>query len=274
MNFTNKIRLTSVSFLALFLASCTEIIDITTNAVEPQLVVEANIALNEHARVLLSKSIDLNQPNNFEKVTNALIRITDNTGKTELLTEMSDGVYTSQTLIGEQGKTYSLVIESRQKTITAQCKIPPAIPIDSFSVVNSIYPGGGPPRGNQPAPFYEVKLTYTDPADQSNYYRFVLYYNDNPQSRNSIVSDQFSNGKVMESTLILYNDSAKAGDRIRIELQCIDYQIYNYFQSMGSAAMGPGNSSSPANPYTNLSGAILGYFSAHTVERKEFVLKK
>jgi hypothetical protein len=33
------------------------------------------------------------------------------------------------------------------------------------------------------------------------------------------------------------------------------------------------NSSSPANPYTNLSGAILGYFSAHTVERVDYILK-
>jgi hypothetical protein len=272
MNFTNTIRLISASFLALFLSSCTEIIDISTNDAESQLVVEANIAMNETASVFLSKSIGLNEPNNFEMVGGATVRITDNTGKTEVLTEMSKGFYSSNTLKGEVGKTYSLLITSGTQTITSECKIPTLVPIDSFTVVNSIYPGGGPPRGNQPAPFYEIKLKYTDPADQQNFYRIVLYFNGKVQARNSIFDDKFTNGKQMESSVILFNDSVKVGDKISVELQCIDKEVHNYFASMGSAGGPPGASSSPANPYTNLNGAILGYFSAHTVERKEYEL--
>jgi hypothetical protein len=269
----NIINLIPTSLLALFLASCTEIIDISTNAAEPQLVVEATIALNETATVFLSKTVGLNEPNNFEMVGGATVRITDNTGKTELLTEMSKGFYSSNALKGEVGKTYSLVITSGTQTVTSECKIPSLVPIDSFTVVNSIYPGGGPPRGNQPAPFYEIKLKYTDPADQQNFYRVVMYYNGKVQTRNSIFDDRFNNGKQIESSVILFNDSAKAGDKIRVELQCIDKNVHNYFASTGSAGGPPGASSSPANPYTNLNGAILGYFSAHTVERKEYVLK-
>jgi hypothetical protein len=55
-------------------------------------------------------------------------------------------------------------------------------------------------------------------------------------------------------------------------MQCIDKAVYEYFESMGNVNMGP-NSSSPANPYTNLKGAKLGYFSAHTVERKYITIK-
>ena len=269
MNFTNLI---TTGFLALFLASCTEIIDISTNAAESQLVVEASIALNEPATVVLTKSIALNEPNNFDKVSNATVRITDNTGKTELLNEISNGVYVSNSMKGETGKTYTLKVESNNQTITSECKIPTYVPIDSFTVVNSIFPGGGPPRGNQEAPFYEIKLKYTDPADEQNYYRILMYFNGKVQARNSIFDDKFTNGKQMESLLILFNDSAKVGDKISIEMQSIDYKVYNYFASMGSAGGPPGASSSPANPYTNLNGAILGYFSAHTVERKEYVL--
>ena len=256
----------------LFLSSCTEIIDISTNATEPQLVVEANIALNETATVFLSKSVGLNEPTNFEMVGGATVRITDNTGKTEILSEYN-GEYFTQTMKGEVGKTYTLKIESGTQTITSECKIPSYVPIDSFTVVNSIYPGGGPPKGNQPAPFYEITLKYTDPADQQNFYRVVMYYNGKVQARNSIFDDRFNNGKQIESSVILFNDSAKAGDKIRVELQCIDKNVHNYFASTGSAGGPPGASSSPANPYTNLNGAILGYFSAHTVERKEYVLK-
>jgi len=258
--------------LALLLASCTEIIDISTNTAESQLVVEATIALNEPATVLLTKSIALDEPNNFKKVENAIIRITDNTGKTELLSEYY-GEYFSQTMKGEAGKTYTLNIQSDNQIITSQCKIPTYVPIDSFTVVNSNFPGGGPPRGNQPAPFYEIKLYYNDPAEEQNFYRVVMYFNGKIQARNSIFDDKFTNGKLMESTVILFNDSVKAGDKIRVELQCIDKEVHNYFASMGNSAMGPRNSSSPANPYTNLNGTILGYFSAHTVERREWVLK-
>lgn len=269
MNFTN---LFSAAIASLLFTSCTEIIDISTNAAEPQLVVEASIALNENATVILSKTANLDQPNNFEMVSDAQVRITDNDGKTELLTETNKGIYTSNVLKGENGKSYTLRIESGDKLITSQCKIPDLIPIDSFKVVNSVYPGGGPPKGNQPAPFYEIKLKYSDPVNQQNFYRIVLYYNGKVQDRNNISSDKFTDGKQMESSLVLYNDSAKAGDKISVEFQCIDKSVYNYFESMGNSAMGPRSASSPANPYTNLNGAILGYFSAHTVERKEWVV--
>lgn len=272
MNFTNKIRLISAIFLVLFMASCTEIIDISTNAAEPQLVVEASIALNEPATVLLTKSIGLDEPNNFQKVEGAKIRITDNTGKTEVLSEYY-GEYFSQTLKGEAGKTYKLTIESGNKTITSECKMPTYVPIDSFTVVNSFYPGGPIAVGEKKAPFFEIKLKYTDPVEEQNFYRLVVYYNGQVQNRNSIFDDRFTNGKLMESTAIIFNDSAKTGDKIRVEFQCIDKEVHNYFASMGNSAMGPRNSSSPANPYTNLNGAILGYFSAQTVERREWVLK-
>jgi hypothetical protein len=36
---------------------------------------------------------------------------------------------------------------------------------------------------------------------------------------------------------------------------------------------GPGGSSTPANPYTNIEGAVLGYFSAHTYEMKEIIVQ-
>jgi len=271
INFTNIKHLLSAITLALILSSCTEIIDISTNATEPQLVVEANIALNETATVFLSKSVGLNEPTNFEMVGGATVRITDNTGKTEILSEYN-GEYFTQTMKGEVGKTYTLKIESGTQTITSECKIPSYVPIDSFMVVNSLFPGGPQPIGNQSAPFYEIKLKYQDPVDQQNFYRIVVKYNGQIQDRNSIFDDRFTNGKLMESTVIIFNDSVKAKDKISIELQCIDKNVYNYFASMGSAGGPPGASSSPANPYTNLNGAILGYFSAHTVERKEWII--
>ena len=69
------------------------------------------------------------------------------------------------------------------------------------------------------------------------------------------------------TNIIIYDADLKPGDVFIVEMQCIDKAVYEYFESMGNVNMG-GNASSPANPYTNLKGATLGYFSAHTVERR------
>jgi hypothetical protein len=54
-------------------------------------------------------------------------------------------------------------------------------------------------------------------------------------------------------------------------MQCIEKPVLNI-----SAVVAPCDDQIlqvPANPYTNLYGAILGYFSAHTVERVDYILK-
>lgn len=56
-------------------------------------------------------------------------------------------------------------------------------------------------------------------------------------------------------------------------MQCVDENVYNYFNSFGNLMGGPGSSSTPANPYTNIEGGVLGYFSAHTFELKEVIIQ-
>lgn len=254
--------------------SCTEIINLDINNSDPQIVVEASIGQGEHARVILTESVNLYTQDEFPGISDAIVKLTDNEGNTEILTQTEPGVYVSVTLIGEAGKTYYLDIEKDEKSITSVSTIPSFVPIDSFRVVNSIYPGGGPALlPNQSADFYEVYVTYTDPAYEINYYRFVLYVNNKIQNRNYINDDRLTNGNRVENLLVVYNPELKQGDKIMVEMMCIAKPVYDYFKSMGSSTSGPPNSSSPANPYTNLNGAILGFFSAHTIERREFIIE-
>lgn len=261
--------------LAFLVSSCTEIIDIDINASDPEMVVEATIGMDEAAKVVLTRTIGLDDTNDFSKVENAVVTISDNEGNSEILTEEMPGVYKSKTMLGEVGRTYSLKVESDTKIISSICKIPDYVAIDSLSVINSIYPGGGGPMGNmQSADFYEINVTYTDPAEQKNYYRVLLFLNGVPLSGNNVYADRFTNGNQVTNTLIMYNPEIKNGDKIMIEMECIDKSVFDYFESLGNSAMGPRNSSSPANPYTNLTGGLLGFFSAHTVERREYVVVK
>ncbi len=260
--------------LLLTMASCTEIIEINTISAEPQIVVEATIGWNESPIVRLTKTNNLDAGDAFPTVENAVINIEDNHGKAIVLTETSPGYYTSSSdFVGEIGHTYTLTITTGTRTISASSTLPSLVRIDDISIINSIYPGGGSPVDSlQEAHFYEIKIKYSDPVETLNFYRFLVRVNTKVATGNNIADDRLINGNTTERNLIMYDPELKSGDVFIVEMQCIDKAVYEYFESMGNVNMG-GNSSSPANPYTNLKGAKLGYFSAHTVERRYITIK-
>jgi hypothetical protein len=266
-----------VSILALMTTisiACSEIIIININDSDPQLMLEASMGEGEYAMVLLTRSVNLYHTGEFPPVTSAVVSISDNDGNSEILAEVHPGIYVSANMQGKAGKTYFLNIESEEKTITSTGKIPTYVPVDAFRVVNSIYPGGGPPvLPNQPADFYEVYVTYTDPVEEQNYYRFILSINGKRSANNSVYEDRLTNRNQVENLLVVYNPELKPGDSNMVEVQCINKSVYEYFKSMGGSSGGPGNASSPANPYTNLQGSILGFFNAHTVERVKYIIQ-
>ncbi len=64
----------------------------------------------------------------------------------------------------------------------------------------------------------------------------------------------------------------KSGDEVRIEMLSLDEAIYKYWYSLRSGGGdGSGNTAAPDNPLTNIDGGALGYFSAHTVNRKTVI---
>lgn len=268
-----KICISTVVF-AFAIASCTELIDIKTISAEPQIVVEATIGMNEPPLVRLTKTNSLNEGDRFPAVENAHVSLKDNHGRIVVLSEMSPGYYgTKSNFFGEPGTTYTLTVNDGSSTINSTSTMPSWVKIDTVSVINSIYPGGGPPTDSfQETNFYEIKIKYSDPGNETNFYRFVVSVNDRSAKGNNIVDDRLTNGNTSERNIIIYDADLKPGDVFIVEMQCIDKAVYEYFESMGNVNMGP-NSSSPVNPYTNLKGAKLGYFSAHTVERKYITIK-
>ena len=63
-----------------------------------------------------------------------------------------------------------------------------------------------------------------------------------------------------------------SGDIVTYKMQYIKKAIYDYFNSFENLNGGPQSSSTPANPYTNIVGSELGYFSAHTVQRISYTI--
>ncbi|MCB0760921.1 MAG: DUF4249 domain-containing protein [Flavobacteriales bacterium] len=258
--------------LTITFLGCTEELDLDLNSSDPQVVVEANISSSEGTQVLLTSSVNFDDDNDFPVVTLADVTIEVSDGNTYNLPEMSPGRYEMESLICEPSKSYDLEIQTGSKLITARCVVPTQVPFDSL-IVEKIEgetaggPGGGFGNGTQ----YRIKVQYNDPAGQPNYYRFVVFKNGSFES-STIFDDRLSDGQVNTNTLLSFGINLSSGDSLEVKMQCIDENVYDYYNSFGNLFGGPTNASTPANPYTNLNGTKLGYFSAHTSESKSQII--
>lgn len=261
-------------FIALFAlvsgVSCTEEIDLDLNVSDPQIVAEGIVAEGAFATVGLTLSVNFDESNSFPTVGGASVVITDDQGTTEHLTEIQPGLYMADTLRGQTGRRYTLSILSGDKSLHSNSVMPEPVAFDSL-FLRKTSGGGGPGGGGGNA--YEVWVQYSDPADEKNYYRFVEYLNGWPTASIFVFDDRLTNGNHVEHRLMSMDRKLKPGDVLVVEMQCIDAAVYDYFSSFGNLGGGPQAASTPANPYTNIQGSRLGYFSAHTVQRRSMVVQ-
>ena len=263
---SSKIIILAMCLFSLF--SCTKEIDIDVNSSDPQIVVEANLDNENPINIKLTESVNFDDDNIYPAVEGATVVLTDNFGNSETLTEISQGNYIGSSIIGNINSTYTLSILANGKELSSVCTIPNQIPFDSL-IVNAASggPGGGPGGGSS----HEVIVEYFDPGNESNYYRFVEYKND-IYVNSFIFDDRLSNGTINKNTLQSFNRTYNSGDVLKVEMQCISKDVYEYYRSFGNLFGGPANASTPANPNTNVQGTKLGYFSAHTIQTKIYII--
>lgn len=263
-----------VLMLLMFLASCTQVIELDLNNSEPQTVIEGNISTGGDSTLIrITQSVNFDDSNNFPLVQGAIVTVSDDAGNSETLTEKTPGNYSSSTFSGISGRTYSLNVNAGGKTFSSQSTIPAQVNFDSLIVEkNTTTGGGGPGGGANGGTSYDIIVQYTDPTAETNYYRFVEYHNGEPQGSIFVYDDRLSNGNSVSTNLISFDRKLNTGDTLTIVMQCIDKPVYDYFNSFGNLFGGPQNASTPANPYTNIVGSKLGYFSAHTSQVKKFIV--
>jgi hypothetical protein len=118
-----------------------------------------------------------------------------------------------------------------------------------------------------------VLPNFKDPANEYNAYQFLQSINGKLSKQIFVFDDRLSDGRYISRQL--FNDSAyiQKLDTIQIEMQCLDKPVFNYFKELSGLDPTNGQPTSPANPTSNISNGALGYFSAHTVERKQVVFK-
>lgn len=267
-----------VSFLFL---SCEKVIDLELKDSRPQIVVEGKLNNQKgHNYIILSRSGNFYDSNDFEKISNAIVSINDQEGRSYSLDEIEPGVYTDSTLTGQENNTYNLNIRVENQTITAHSTMPVLVPIDSLSVeIKDVGPGGGPngggPNGGE-EPTYRLYCHFTDPAEVKNYYMLKASYSysspngEETYTESFITNDDLFNGK--SAKLGFRNFSVFKGDTLQVQLFSIDRANYEYYRLLEVNDMGA-MSTSIGNPTSNVEGTdVIGVFGANAVDAKTIIV--
>jgi len=249
-------------FFLVAMLSCTKVINVNLNSTSPDIVIEGNVNDGPGPyQVKLSQTVNFSEPNSFPPVTGAIVQITDSTtGVTDSLSEDIPGTYFTKNLMkGIPGHQYQLYVSTNGHVYTASSTMPMPVMLDTVSFYSSSV--FGETRTNAVANFQ-------DPAGIANYYTFTEFVNGQKVDRTFSFSDRLSDGKYLH--LQLFNDSTiNPGDRVRVEMHCVDNAVWKYFNTLGQAKGNNSQSITPANPLSNISNNALGYFSAQTIVEKE-----
>jgi hypothetical protein len=251
--------------LAPLLHSCEKVIDIDLTEGERRYVVEGTVSNRpgEPAEVRLSETKDFEDDNTFIGISGAVVSIRVNNSASYILNETSTGIYTSTAFSGTPGSVYELSVSINGKTFTATSTMPSQIVrLDTITVSNFAFGG---------STTLTVSPDYLDPVGPGNSYRFIQYVNGALVKRVFVANDNLNDGLRSTRPLINPDSDIEQGNIVRVDMLCIDPEVYTYWYSLDQAATGNGNAT-PANPVTNISGGCLGYFSAHSITTKTIVV--
>jgi hypothetical protein len=253
------------------ISSCEKVIDVKLNNADNHLVIEGNITDQPGLQVIkISKSVLYTESNTYPPVTGAIVNVTDDNGHAWVFSESAPGTYTFGPVKGETGRIYSLKVTVNNIVYTASSTMPAAVGVDSLDV--KVFNFGGEEQK-------QAQVHYKDPAAVANQYRFVMWVNGVQSKQVYAENDRLTDGKDVPSVLFFTgnnddDDELKTGDKVAIEMQCIDKSIFTYWYTLSQQSQnGPGGGVTPGNPPSNISNSALGYFSAHTVSTKEMTVK-
>ncbi|RNI37980.1 DUF4249 domain-containing protein [Hanamia caeni] len=259
----------NISFLIflIFVCSCKKVLDVNLKESAPQIVITGEVNnLPGPYRISISRSVNFGETNDFPPISGALVTI-KNKRITDTLSEDEPGKYFTKRIKGKPGESYTLKVDLQGKIYTATSVMPLPVELDSISFLsgrkNTIYP----------------VANFQDPPGVHNYYQFIEYI-DGATLRNgrgnSVFDDRLSDGRYITS--VIYNDSSviKTGATLTVQMNCIDEKVYTYLSELLQITNGSGGgfgSPAPANPESNISGGVLGYFSANFVSSRTVTIE-
>jgi len=261
-----------VLFFPVFLqSSCDREINIDLNKTYPRYVIDGNLSTDiGESYVLISKTLDFDQTIAYPNVRGALVTITDNTlKKTDTLTETDNGIYSKSDLKGIEGHSYTMIVKTDEEVFTSFSSIPYRLEFDSIVQQNIADDGIPEPPGNMGSgPIIEFLPVYTNTIHTDNYFQFVVYKNRTLLSGIIVRKDMGSNEITSLFPIFI---QAKKNDVLKIDMQCFDKKVYDYLYGLSQNLYQI--SSTPSNPKSNISNGALGYFKAHSTQKKSLIIR-
>lgn len=248
--------------------SCKDVIDVDLRTADPKLVIEGSIRMGEFAEVLITKSKEFSGSNEYIPITDAVVTITTDEQKSEVLQSNAQGRYVATTIVGTERTTYHLSVQYDDVEYTATSYMPPRVEIDDLTVWKM------PVRDTA-----DPQIHFKDPKGEENqYYRCVLYINDvKPTLRDrlgdQLISTEFVDGSDISQVIFLHyetdrdDDPIEQGDKVTVEMQCIDKGVYKFFETLYNTE------DALANPTSNIKGGALGYFGAYSYTSASVVME-
>jgi len=242
--------------------SCEKEIDLDLNESAQLLVVEGIVHDNLGDNfVALSKTRAYDDNNAIEMVSGASVQITDGLGAVYSLYEISPGYYTDSTLLGIEGRTYSLSVNVNGEFITASSFMNPRIELDSITYEEETL------FSDDDDPEYRIFCHFTDAANYENFYRIKTFDQNGQKDGYNSFSDEYIDG--VATYIPVFEVIFSAADTVRVELLSVDEVNFRYFTAVYSSQGGD----VPGNPQTNLSGeSAVGYFGAYAKSEKTIII--
>lgn len=251
-----------ISIFALY--SCEKVIDVNLKDAKPVLVIEGQITDSLGFNIVsLSKTSSFYSNNPIERVTGAIVEVSDETGKKHLFDEFSPGLYNNSLLKIASNHKYKLRIVTGTDIFESFSTTSSPVKIDSVKIEISEF---GPKQGNGGGhgdSSFKITAYFLDNVKEVNFYRLRLVINGEYMSGFYIVDDTFFNGKTIPFNfggIVL-----EEGDEVTVELLGIDETNFNYFYTL-QRLMGNGQDITPGNPPTNISGDAIGIFGVSTFD--------
>lgn len=178
--------------------------------------------------------------------------------------------YAGNTIFGEAGKRYSITAEFGGKSVEASTTIPGSVSIDTVVFE--------PIEGDEG--LGQLKITFTDPLDQKNYYRLFTMRSGKDEKFISAflmaINDQYFNGEQVSFFLNRPPDSFLSeeenahfhvDDTIIVKLSTMDEASYNFWSSYQDEVINASNpfASSMVGLQSNIEGDGLGIWTGYGV---------
>src|SRR5436190_2078112 len=255
-----------IAFFTVLISSCEKVIHLDLNTAEKKYVIEATVTDQPGtAEVLLSQTKNFDDNNQFIGVSGAVITVKEEGGLLTTFTEISPGRYEAPGLAGTSGKSYALSINVAGNAFTATSTRPARVNLDSVYTSDELISTDTRKI---------VNVVFQHPAGRGNNYRFIQYVNNLKEKQLFIQNDDYTDGRLNITKLYYFADDKsdstiiKSGDSLRVDMLCIDPNVYKYWYSLARNTNGDNNNVTPANPVSNIQGGALGYFSAHTLQTR------